>query len=83
LSVLFGGIILCLLALLWLLERWEAASGQTVAEDAPGAGLLLLFIMLTSLSLLLIAVGLGIAGMLQRRRRRLYAVLGTVVSVGS
>jgi hypothetical protein len=42
LSVLFGGIILCLLALLWLLRRWEAASGQTVAEDAPGAGLLLL-----------------------------------------
>jgi hypothetical protein len=81
LSVLFGGIIPGLLAMFWLLEQWKAASGQTIAEDAPGVGLLVRYFMLTSLSLLMIAVGLGIAGMLQRRRRRLFAVLGTVISV--
>ena len=80
-SVLFGGIILCLLALPWLVERWEAASGQTVAEDAPGAGLLARYLMITSLFLLVIAVGLGIAGILQRQRKRLYAILGTVISI--
>lgn len=79
LSVLSGGIILCLLALFWFYERWEAASGQVI--DAPGAGLLARYLMLTSVFLSLIAVGLGIAGMLQRRRRRLYAVSGTVISV--
>jgi hypothetical protein len=79
LSVLSGGIILCLLALFWFYERWEAASGQVI--DAPGAGLLARYLMLTSVFLSLIAVGLGIAGMLQRRRRRLYAVSGTAISV--
>jgi Mn2+/Fe2+ NRAMP family transporter len=51
-----------------------------VEPDAPGLGLMVLFFMPTGIIFLLVAFVLGIAGMLQRRRRRLYAVLGTIVS---
>ncbi len=80
LAVVCGGGVLCLLALSWLYERWAAARpvGQV---DAPGAGLLLLLSLLVGTFFLLVALVLGVAGMLQRRRRRLYAVLGTAVSV--
>ena len=80
LAVVCGGGVLCLLALSWLYERWVAARPVGQA-DAPGAALLLLFFLLAGTFLLLVALMLGIAGMLQRRRRRLYATLGTVVGV--
>ena len=80
LAVVCGGGILCILALLWLAKRWEEASGKVIGEDASELGLLVLFFVLMGHFFLLVAVVLGIAGMLQRRRRRLYAVLGTVVS---
>ncbi len=82
LAVVCGGVILCLLAVLWLAKRWEEASGKVIGgEDAPGLGFLVLFFVLTGHFFLLVGVVLGIAGMLQRRRRRFYAVLGTAVSV--
>ncbi len=86
LAVVCGGGVLCLLALSWLYERRLAARGVVpdvpgAGVDAPGLGLLVLFFMVTSIFFWLVALVLGIAGMLQRRRRRLYAVLGTAVSV--
>ena len=80
LAVVCGGGFLCLLALAWLFERWRAA--QPIGQaDAPGAGLLLLLFMAMGTLFLLAALVIGVAGMLQRRRRRLYATLGSVVSV--
>lgn len=80
LAVVYGGGFLCLLALAWLFERWRAA--QPIGHaDAPGAGLLILLFMVMGIFFLLAALVMGVAGMLQRRRKRLYAVLGSVVSV--
>lgn len=86
LAVVCGGGVLCLLALSWLYERRLAARGAVpdvpgAGVDAPGLGLLVLLFIVTSIFLWLVALVLGVAGMLQRRRRRLYAALGTVVSV--
>ena len=46
-------------------------------EDSPGAIVLGLFLVLSGLGQLL-ALGLGIAGMLQANRNKLFGVLGTV-----
>ncbi len=70
-SLFSGSVFSCSLALLSLADRWEAPGLETVF--ALG--------ILGSLLLTAAALVLGVAGMLQRRRRRLFALLGTAVSV--
>ncbi len=47
----------------------------------PRFAILLVLVMLACLLFVLVAVVLGVAGMLQRRRKKRYAVLGAFVSV--
>jgi hypothetical protein len=57
------------------------ASMQPPGADETGyAGLMLSLVLMTVLSEL-VALGLGIAGALQRQRKRLYAFLGITCSV--
>ena len=70
LSLLGGSVFLCSLALLSLSDRWEAAVLPTVSALGILGGLLLT----------VAALALGVAGILQRRRRRLFALLGTAIS---
>jgi hypothetical protein len=47
----------------------------------PRFAILLVLVMLACLSFVLVAVVLGVAGMLQRRRKKRYAVLGAFVGL--
>jgi hypothetical protein len=71
LSLIGGGAFFCVLALLSLADRWEA----------PGLATIFALGILGSLLLTLVALVLGVVGMLQRRRRRLFALLGSAISV--
>ncbi len=79
LSLLGGGAFSCSLALLSLADRWEAAGGEST--DASGLATVFAFGILGSLLLTVVALVLGVVGMLQRRRRRLFALLGGAISV--
>jgi hypothetical protein len=57
------------------------SAGYLEGTDAPRLALLLVLVMLVCLFFVVVALGLGIAGVLQRRRKKLYAVLGAFVSV--
>ncbi len=70
-SLFGGGVFSCILALLPLADRWEA----------PGLTTVFAFGIFGSLLLTVVALVLGIVGMLQRRRRRLFAFLGAAISV--
>ena len=78
LSLLGGGAFSCSLALLSLADHWGAGDGST---DASGSATFFAFGILGGLLLTVAALVLGVVGMLQRRRRRLFALLGTVISV--
>ncbi len=78
-SLLGAGALFCSLALLSLSDRWEAAGGESI--DASGLTMVFAFGILGSLLLTVVALVLGVVGLLQRRRRRLFALLGTAVSV--
>lgn len=62
-----------MLALLSLADRWEA--------DASGVATVFAFGILGSLLITAVALVLGVVGMLQRWRRRLFALLGSAISV--
>ena len=47
----------------------------------PWFAILLVLVMLMCLLVVLVALVFGVAGMLQRRRKKRYAVLGTLISV--
>ncbi len=79
LSLFGGGVFSCMLALLALADRWEAAGGGSI--EASGLATVFAFGILGSLLLIMAALMLGVVGMLQRRRRRLFALLGTAISV--
>jgi hypothetical protein len=57
------------------------SAGYLEDTGTPRFAILLVLVMLMCLMFVVVALGLGIAGMLQRRRKKLYAVLGTFVSV--
>lgn len=78
-SLFGGGAFSCALAVLSFADRWEAASGESL--DASGVSTVFALVILGSLLLTVVALVLGVAGILQRRRRRLFALLGTAVSV--
>ncbi len=76
---LFGGVFSCMLALLSLADRWEAAGGESI--DASGLATVFAIGILASLLLTVVALVLGVVGMLQRRRRRMFALLGSSISL--
>ena len=78
LSLISGGVFL-----LGLLGLFFMRSGGYLEDGAtpPRFAILLVLVMLTSLLLVLVALVLGVAGMLQRRRKKRYAVLGAFVSI--
>ena len=78
-SLLGGGAFSCSLTLLSLADRWGAGRGGSI--EASGLATVLALGMLGSLLLTVVALVLGVVGMLQRRRRRLFALLGSAVSV--
>lgn len=57
----------------------EASSPGGIDEDSVGAVVIGLFI-IASLGLCLISIGLGIGGLLQKDRKTIFAILGTVFS---
>ena len=59
-----------------LLISIQARTASQFQEYAAGWGVLTLMLVLTTVLSELIALALGIAGMLQRRRKRLFAFLG-------
>ena len=77
LSLLGGGAFCCSLALLSLADRWGAGDGSI---EASGLATVFAFGILGSLLVTVVALVLGVVGMLQRRRRRLFALLGTAIS---
>ena len=79
LSLLWGVIFSAVFAFAYLLEWWADRQGTEV--DAPGLGVLFGLVGLVSLFWVLVALVLGVAGMLQRKRKRLYALWGTAISV--
>ncbi len=79
LSLFGGGVFSCMLALLSLSERWEAARAESI--DASGLATVFAFGILGSLLITAVALVLGVVGMLQRWRRRLFALLGSAISV--
>ena len=78
LSLLGGGAFSCSLALLSFADRWGAGGGST---DASGLATVFALGILGGLLLAVAALVLGLAGLLQRRRRRLFALVGTAISV--
>ena len=76
-SLLGGGAFCCSLALLSLADRWGAGDGSI---EASGLATVFAFGILGGLLLTVVALVLGVVGMLQRRRRRLFALLGTAIS---
>ena len=78
LSLLGGGAFSCSLALLSSADRWEAGRAENI--DASGMGTVFAFGILGSLLLTVVALVLGVVGLLQRRRRKLFALLGTAIS---
>ena len=75
---LFGGVVFLLsFAGLWFMR----SAGYFEGADIPGLAVLLVLVIPVCLFFVVVAMGLGIAGILQRRRRRLFAVLGTFFSV--
>lgn len=62
-----------------LLTRLWAS--RDIPPDVPGLGGMLLLISAVALLSNLAALGLGVAGILQRRRKKLLAFLGVVASV--
>ncbi len=80
LSFFPGMLFLVLLLISALLPNpYEARADLTY--DGAAVGFFLAFWLLTLLLLNVIALGFGIAGVLQRRRKRLYAILGIACSV--
>jgi hypothetical protein len=79
LSLFGGGAFSCILALLSFADRWEAARGESI--DASGLATVFAFGILGSLLITVVALVLGVVGVLQRRRRRLFALLGIAISV--
>lgn len=60
----------------------EVSTPGGMDEDSPAAVLIGLCMFLL-LGLELLAAGLGVAGVLQQARRRVFAVLGLVISTGT
>ncbi len=79
LSLFGGGAFSCALAVLSFADRWEAARGESL--DASGLATVSALGILGSLLLSVVALVLGVVGMLQRRRRRLFALLGSAISI--
>jgi hypothetical protein len=77
LSLFFGAGFLLSFAGLWFMR----SAGYFEGADIPGLAVLLVLVIPVCLFFVVVAMGLGIAGILQRRRRRLFAVLGTFFSV--
>ena len=78
LSLVSGGVfLLSLLGLLFM------KSGGYLEDTStpPRLAILLVLVMLTSLLFVLVALVLGVAGMLQRRRKKVYALLGALASI--
>ncbi len=77
LSLFCGVVFLLSFAGLWFMR----SAGYLEGTDTPGLAVVLVLVMPVCLFFVVVAVGLGIAGILQRRRRRVLAVLGTFFSV--
>src|SRR5919205_177232 len=77
LSLCFGVVFLLSFAGL----RYMRSAGYFEGADTPGVAVVLFLVMPVCLFFVVVALGLGIVGILQRRRRRLFGVLGTSVSV--
>lgn len=69
------------LSLIPSLHLYLKAEANDVNFDAPGTGLTFLVIVAILVFLDVIAFGFGIAGILQRQRKRHFAILGIIVSV--
>lgn len=78
LSVVAGSVVLCLLGVAWVFDRWLEAGGTDL--DAPGLGLILFFFMLGGIFFTSVAFALGMAGIFDRSHKRTYALVGTVIS---
>ncbi|MGH3088466.1 MAG: hypothetical protein ACRDSJ_14255 [Rubrobacteraceae bacterium] len=75
-SVVPGVFLVILVALILLL-----ASSQPPSADETGFGAAVILLVLMTLLAEIVALGLGIAGALQRRRKRLFAFLGIASSI--
>lgn len=71
------GVVLFILVALILLLSSMAPPGA----DETGFGAAVILLVLVTLLFEVVALGLGIAGALQRRRKRLFAFLGIVCSI--
>jgi hypothetical protein len=78
LSLVSGGVFLLSFAGLLLMR---SAGYLEDTGTPPRFAILLVLVMLICLLFVVVALGLGIAGMLQRRRKKRYAVLGAFISV--
>lgn len=57
----------------------EASTPGGIDEESAGAAMVVLFLF-AFLGATLVALGLGIAGLLQKERKKIFAILGTVFS---
>lgn len=73
---------LCLFAVVVIAGILQTSMSEGAREEA-GVYLVVGLLVMLFLLLSLVALCLGIAGLLQRRRNRVFAVLGTVFSAGA
>lgn len=77
-SIVSGLLIFLLIVVAGVME----ATPGGIDEESAGAVMVGLFLF-ASLGATLVALGLGIAGLLQKERKKLFAILGTVFSAVS
>ena len=75
-STVSGGLLALVVVVVFM-----ATNNDPPGADETGYAYLVLLLVLATLLCQIVALGLGVAGVLQRRRRRLFALLGIACSV--
>lgn len=70
---------ICLFLLIVIAGVMEASTPGGIDEDSAGAVMVGLFLF-AFMGAALVALGLGIGGLLQKERKKIFAILGTIVS---
>lgn len=76
LSIVMGVVLFLLVVVLGILEM----STPGGIDEESATSIILSLLVIASLFAELVALGLGVAGILQRRRKRIFAILGTIFS---
>ena len=70
---------ICIFLIFVVAGVMETSTPGGIDEESTGA-LMLGFVLYAFLGALLLALGLGIGGLLQKERKKIFAILGTVMS---